>query len=239
VTPDREAAAAEAVDPSIRATLPAGAVIALALGGLLLMGMLATLIAVLVSLEGTRSEIRTTRAHLTNVDQRVERVTGQLSPLAAGVAPLTTPQARRDLKATTRALPEAVAQLPSALRALRALTDAALMHGRLPRALDGADGFFSALQQPGAASQATCDARLRRRAPIVAGQIGCLLRTAANARTLLSSQRRLTGRSVRVQLDNLGLTRQVVQLMSQSLAVQRETLAHVRAVDRKLPGPTG
>jgi hypothetical protein len=202
--------------------------VVLGFGGLVLVGMLAVLIAVLVSLEGTRSEIRTTRMHLSDVDQRVQRVTDAVTPLTDAIRPLSTPRRQRKLKATARTLTRAIERIPAlardgadgvqiakyiasqiqrsglatALPDLQALAHAGLTDDRFARALTGATTFFD---------------------------------TFPEVRTVLRSQRRLTSRSVRIQLKTLGQTRQVVALFAQSLAIQREILDHTRSIDRKIP----
>lgn len=245
----------------MRLALPPLGFVALALAGLVLAAMLATLVAVLVSLEGTRSELRTTRSNLVALDSRVQRVQRQVDPVLAAAKPLDAAQVARTAGSLTRAakrvpgladdategvrLADAIAgqlgrsNLGTVLPAVGDLAMTALAGDRLARGLDGIDAVVGGLREPGAGTQATCDRRLRSRPPIASGQVGCLLRTVVNVRTLIASQRRLTARSIRVQLDTLSLTRQTTRLLTDSLTIQRELLSRVAAIDRKLPGPTG
>jgi hypothetical protein len=209
-----------------------------ALAALLLVAMLATLIAVLVSLESTRSEIRTTRAGVVDTDQRLQRASRQLQPLLGG-------EARRRIGSTAGALGHALDQLPEAARRARQGVDAAtflastLDEAQLPRALTSlrtlADAALTAAR-PGVHSLDACDASLRRRPPGASGQLGCLLRTVPNIRALLRSQRRLNRKSTTTQLRQLSLMQRTYELLAQSLAIQRETLEHARSIDRKTGG---
>jgi hypothetical protein len=84
------------LSPAVRA----GAVVL----ALLLVGMLAVLIGVLISLESTRSEIRTTRAGVLAADHRSARLKHELDPLLDAAAPLAGDGAQRALgHAATRA----------------------------------------------------------------------------------------------------------------------------------------
>jgi hypothetical protein len=234
----------------VHVALPRSARIAVALAALLLVGMLATLVAVLISLEGTRSEIRTTRIGVVDTDARLRRVTDQLSPVLGAVAPLASQSSERAVRSTGRSVATAAGRVPALSDDARRAADAAgyigqtLQDARLPPTLGALRGlasdaapalpslarFLSALDAPGPRSLAACEARLRVRAPADAGQIGCLLRFVPSIRRLLVTQTTLNARSVRTQRSTLATLRE-------SLAVQRETLTHVRSIDDKTLGP--
>ena len=207
-----------------------------AFAGLVLVGMLAVLIAVLFSLEATRSEIRTTRATMVEAELRFQRVTQQLDPLLGDGG-----QAR--LARRGRELSDAVGELPGLAQDARAGLDAALV---VAGELDGAElggtltavrSALSGLSAPPAGSMKACDDRLRRGSPTAPGQAGCLLRSVPNIRSLLRSQRRLNRISTITQKRQLSITQRTYELLAESLAVQRETLERARSIDRKTGGP--
>ena len=229
---------------------PTGIRVVVALAGLLLLGLLGVLIAVFFSLEATRSEMRHTQR---DVQTRVTSVDSGLQPLLGALEPLTSTARTRKLKAGVRNAQGAIATIPgiagdtseavrlvalisSQLRGAelpqltRSLTD-----GRLKTTLDDVHRLVGGLEDAKVHSQAICDRRLRGRAAIADGQLACAMRTLANMRFLLSSQRRLTRRSLEVQIKGVNLTRQVTRLLSDSLAIQREILGHVRSLDSKIP----
>lgn len=181
--------------------------VAVGLAAVVLVGMLAVLIAVLVSLEGTRSEIRTTRAGVVAADQRFQRVAEQLEPLLAATAPLAGDGARRRLRGTTVKLADSVEQLP-------ALAD------RAKQGVEAATFIATTLDRSG----------LRK--TFLAVRDGL-----SRIRALLGSQRALTHVSTRTQLSQLSITRRTFALLSESLAIQREILERTRSLDRKTGGP--
>ena len=242
-------------------SLPFSARVAVGLAGVLFLAILAVLIAVLVSLEGTRSEIRTTRMGVTEAEQRLERVTDRVQPLLDAAVPLTQGSSRRDLRDAGRALSEAAGEVPAlaadarrgvgaaafiaqtlqgadlagSLGAVRFLADAAVPATR--ELFPAATRLLAELDRGGERSLVACDARLRTRAPSARGQIACLLRTVPNIRVLLSSQRRLNRRSLATQRDTRAITRRVHALFVESLAIQREILRRTRSLDNKTGGP--
>lgn len=226
-------------------TLTPAARAGVALAGLLIVGMLAVLVSVLISLESTRSEIRTTRAGVVDADQRLQRASRNLRPLLDAVQPLTGGDTRRRVRHTTTALAAAVDRLPEVARRAGEGIDAAtfiastLDRAGLEQALSSVRSLADATRtaaQPGARSLDACDASLRSRPPGARGQIGCLLRTVPNIRALLRSQRRLNRKSTRTQVTQLSVTQRTFQLISESLAIQRELLEHARSLDRKTGG---
>jgi hypothetical protein len=158
-------------DNQVRVAVPLVAKIGVALLGLVLLAVLGVLIAVLSSLEATRSELRTTRMGVVAVDQRVERVTGQLDPLLAATEPLTQRPARKRLRRAGSQVSTALDNLPEltiraregvdaavylaqdvqdadlggTLRAVRALADAGLAGDRLTRLLDAGQTVLAGL----------------------------------------------------------------------------------------------
>lgn len=245
---------------AVRLTATSGQRAVVVLAGLLLIALVVGIALVLVSLERTRADVRTTRADVTDVTDRVQRLDGQLAPLLTSVGALTTaaggPKLRtglRDAGTAVSALPGLARDAETGLDALGLVTDAvgrsdlatvlpavaaALARAQRPgsglaRGLDGATRLPAGLRDPDVPSQATCDRRLLTRAGI--DQLGCVLRTLPNARRLLSDQRRITSRSLRVQLATATVTRRTEALLVQSLGVQRELLVVARSLDRKLP----
>lgn len=102
-----------------------GARLTAALGALGVVGILALLGAVLISLEGTRSEIRTTRERAEEAEARFERVTGKVEPLLEAVQPLATASAGRELRRTTREVAKAAGEVPALADTARDATDTA------------------------------------------------------------------------------------------------------------------
>lgn len=231
------------------------------LAGALLLGILVVLVAVLVSLEGTRSEIRTTRMDVSEAEQRFQRVNEQLQPLLNVVAPLTSESSQRNLRGTGRSLAEAADEVPAlasdarrglgaaifiaqtlqaadlggSLSAVRSLADAAVPAAQ--NIVPAAARLLADLDRRPTRSLAICDQRLAGRPPSTSGQIGCLLRIVPNIRGLLSSQRSITRKSLATQHDTLSVTRRINALFVESLAIQRELLERTRSLDRKTGGP--
>ena len=242
-------------------SLPFSARVAVGLAAVLFLAILAVLIAVLVSLEGTRSEIRTTRMGVTEAEQRFERVTDRVQPLLDAAAPLTEESSQRDLRRAGRTISEAAGEVPAlasdarrgvgaaifiaqilnaadlgtTLGAVRSFADAAVPAART--LVPAADRLLAELDRGGSRSLAACDDRLRTRVPSARGQIGCLLRTVPNVRGLLRSQRRINRESLGTQRDTRLITRRIQTLFAESLAIQREILERARSIDRKLPPP--
>jgi hypothetical protein len=234
----------------IHVALPRSARIGVALAALLLLGMLGTLVAVLISLEGTRSEIRTTRMGVLDTDAHLRRVTDQLSPVLGAVAPLTSPSSKRTVRRTGRSLLGAADRVPAIGDDARRAADAAgyigqtLQDAQLAPTLSSLRGlandahpalpslarFLSSLDAVGPRSLAACGTRLQERAPAQPGQLGCALRFVPDIRALLVDLRRLNARSTRIQASTLAVLRR-------SLAIQQETLTHVRSIDDKTLGP--
>ena len=234
----------------IHVALPRSARIGVALAALLLLGMLGTLIAVLISLEGTRSEIRTTRMGVLDTDVRLRHVTDQLSPVLSAVAPLTSESSTRTVRQTGRSLVTAANQVPALSDDAHRAADAAgyigqtLQGAQLAPTLSSLRGLasdahpalpslarlLSSLDAPGPQSLAACEQRLRVRAPAQPGQLGCALRFVPDIRALLVDLRRLNTTSTRIQASTLATLRT-------SLAIQQETLTHVRSIDEKTLGP--
>ena len=232
-----------------------------ALGALLLVGVLAVLIAVLVSLEGSRSEIRTTRLGVTQAEERSERLAEQVRPLLEAAAPLVTDASQRELRRTGRDLSEAAgqvsplaedarrgvgvatfiaqvlhgAELGPSLGAVRSLADAALP--ATLRLVPAAAGLSAELDRTASSSTASCDRQLRSAAPSARGQVACLIRTAPDIRALLRSQRDINARTLATQTDTLSYTRRIHALFVQSVAIQREVLARTKSLDDKTGGP--
>jgi hypothetical protein len=234
----------------IHVALPRSARIGLALAALLLLGMLGTLVAVLVSLEGTRSEIRTTRMGVVDTDAHLRRVTDQLSPVLSAVAPLTSASSTSAVRRTGRSLGTAADRVPGIGDDARRAADAAgyvgqtLQDARLAPTLSSLRGLASdahpalpslarllaGLDAPGPRSLRACGSDLRLRAPARPGQLGCALRFVPAIHALLLDLRRLNATSTRLQASTLATLRA-------SLAVQQETLTHVRSIDDKTLGP--
>ena len=61
----------------------------------------------------SKFNIQTTRAHLIDVDRRVQRVDSQLRPVLTGVAPLISTPSRRALRAGLKRSVRAVDRLPA------------------------------------------------------------------------------------------------------------------------------
>ena len=231
-------------------SIPVSGRIAVAFAGLLLLGVLAVLIAVLVSLEGTRSEIRTTRMGVTAAEQRFERVTERLQPLLDATAPLADESSRADLREAGRSLSEAAGDVPAladdARRGVGAATfiaqtlQAADLGGSLTGVrwlTDSATRLLADLDQDGRRSLTACDRQLQTGAPSDSGQVACLLRVVPNIRALLRAQRRLNRTSVKTQRGTLSLNRRIHALLAESLSIQREILERTRSLDRKTGGP--
>jgi len=235
------------------------------LGAVVLVGMLGVLIAVLVSLEGTRSEIRTTRMGVTQAEQRFERVTKQVQPLLDATKPLLSEVGGSDseLRKTGRGVARAAKEVPALARdarrgleaatflaqtvgdadlgrtlsSVRVLAEAATANGDLSRLISGADRLVAGLAVGGRQSLATCDARLRDRPASAPGQASCLLRVVPNLRSLLRSLRRLNRLSAMTQLTQLSVTRRTDERFAESILIQRQLLDRVRSIDRKTVGP--
>ena len=195
----------------IHVALPRSAWIAAGLAALLLLGMLGTLVAVLISLEGTRSEIRTTRRGVLDTDVHLRRVTNQLSPVLSAVAPLTSTSSTRTVRRTGRSLVAAAARVPAIGDDAHRAADAAgyigqtLQDAQLAptltavrglasdghQALPGLSRLIAALDAPGPQSLTACTTRLRVGAPAQPGQLGCALRFAPDIRSLLVDLRGL------------------------------------------------
>jgi hypothetical protein len=208
-------------EPVVLVVSPAARV-GVVLGALLLVGMLATLIAVLVSLEGTRSEIRTTRAGVVAADGRLARVTRGLEPLLAATAPLGGRGARRRLRRTTGTLADSVDQLPALAERAGEGVDAATF---IATTLDRSD-----LRRSLSSLRALADAGL-------AGDgFARLLRAFPDVPALLRSQRRILQISTSTQREQLAVSKRTLGVLTESLAIQRETLEHARSLDRKTGG---
>jgi hypothetical protein len=230
------------------------------LAGGLLLAMLAVLIAVLASLEGTRSELRTTRIGVTQAEKRSARLAEQVQPLLETAKPLSSKSAQDELRRTGRAVAGAAGAVPPlaedarrgvgiatfiaqtlhaadlqpSLSAVRALTDTALPAFQEVR--PALVGLLAELDRPGSQSLAECDRRLAARPLSANGQVGCLLRTVPNIRQLLRSQRDLNARSLVTQRRTLTHTQQINQLLDESLVIQREILVRIRSLDTKTGG---
>jgi hypothetical protein len=237
VSPAESRSAATTRDDRVAVKLPPAAPLAFIAAGVLLLAILAVLVAVLVSLEGSRSEIRTTRMQVSSADARVQRITTSLVPLLEAVKPLTTTSSRRRLGSDRGVLTQAAGRVPGladdtqsvlgttssiaqvlstsdlgrTLGGVRALTDATLSDGRLGHVLTGADRVLGAI-----------DTR-------------ALSQGLPALRTLPDIRRRLQT----LQAQGLHTNRradQTLAVLQESLAVQRETLVHARSLDRKV-GP--
>ncbi len=226
------------------------------LGGLLLFGVLAVLVAVLLSLEGTRDEVASTRAKLEQTDARVQRLSSGFGPVLDAVMPIVSKASRREVRRTARQLTDATGRIPALagdvdstvgiVGAIAREVEAGNLRGSLSAVRDlagtlvpageRASSFLSGLDVPGARSVSACDERLKTRAPARAGQIGCLLRLMPNIRGVLKAQRRLLRRSLDVQTATRDGTGDVLALLRDSLAVQRELLVHIRSLDAKTGG---
>ncbi|HEX5910534.1 MAG TPA: hypothetical protein VFY44_08565 [Thermoleophilaceae bacterium] len=230
------------------------------LAGGLLLAMLAVLVAVLASLEGTRSELRTTRVGVTKAEQRSARLGEQVQPLLRAVEPLSAGGAQEELRRTGRAVSGAAGAVPPlaedvhrgvgiatfiaqtlhsadlqpALAAVRSLTDTTVP--AVDELRPALVALFAELDRPGARSLAECDRRLDARPLSAAGQVGCLLRTVPNVRGLLRDQRDLNARSLATQRSTLAHTRQIDQSFQESLVIQREILVRIRSLDKKTGG---
>ena len=228
-------------------SLPSSGRIAVGLAAVLFLAILAVLIAVLVSLEGTRSEIRTTRMGVTDAEQRFQRVTDRVQPLLDAAAPLTEESSQRDLRRAGRTISEAAGEVPALANDARRGVGAAVFIAQILNAADlgtatrtlvpALTRLLAELDRGGSRSLATCDDRLRTRAPSARGQIGCLLRTVPNVRGLLRSTRRINRESLGTQRDTRLITRRIQRLFAESLTIQREILERARSIDRKLPPP--
>ena len=201
----------------IHLALPRSARIAVALAALLLLGMLATLVAVLISLEGTRSEIRTTRMGVLDTDVHLRRVTAQLSPVLSAVAPLTSTASTRTVRRTGRSLVAAAVRVP-------AIGDDAR------RAADAAGYIGQSLQDAQLAPTLTAVRVLASDGHQVLPSLPRMLSSVPDIRSLMVDLRRLNTTSTRLQATTLATLRE-------SLAIQRETLTHVRSLDDKTLGP--
>jgi hypothetical protein len=137
---------------------------------------------------------------------------------AAGRVPAIGDDAHRAADATGyigQTLQEA--QLAPTLSAVRGLASDG--HQALP----SLTRLLGALDAPGPQSLTACATRLRVGAPAQPGQLGCALRFVPDIRALLVDVRRLNATTLAT--------------LRQSLAVQRETLTHVRSLDEKTLGP--
>lgn len=224
---------------------------------------MAGIVLLLLSLESTRGELRDTHGEVTDVTARVQRLDRELNPLLSTVATLTGAVRRPQLRAGVRSAATAVGTLPGlaqdttdGLQALSLITDAigrsdlatvlpqvaaSLRRAQDPdselaRALEGGTRLLAGLRTTRIPSQAVCDQRLLHRPGI--DLLDCVLRTLPNARKLLSDQRRLTARSIRIQTSTENLVRQGVGLLTESLGIQREILGHARSLDTKVPEAT-
>src|SRR4051794_3974144 len=184
--------------------------------------MLATLIAVLVSLEGTRSEIRTTRAGVVAADRRLARVTRGLEPVLAATRPLAAAGARRRLRKTTGTLADSVDQLP-------ALAE---------RARDGMDAvtFIAATLDRSDLRRSLSSLRVLADTALAGDRFARLLETFPEVPALLRAQRRLLRASVSTQQGQLSVLERAFAVLSESLTIQRETLDHARSLDQKTGG---
>lgn len=233
----------------VKLSLPPSAKALAGLAGLVLVGMLATLVAVLVSLEGTRSEIRTTRMGVTEAESRFQRVTERLSPVLEAAAPLTEGATQDRLARTGRSVTRAAGAVPALATDARRGVEAATFVATVLRGAElgpalrvlrstatGAARALDALDVRGARSQIACDRRLRDLPPSAPGQVGCLLRTVPNVRSLLRSQRRLNRITATTQVEQLSVSRRQLALLEQSLAIQGDIRARVESIDRRTGG---
>jgi hypothetical protein len=220
-------------------SLPTSARVAAGLAGVLLVGMLVVLIAVLASLEGTRSELRTTRAAVTDADQRARRASDVLRPYLEAAAPLTEKSSQRRLRRVGRTLTAAAGAVPPLAEDAHNGVGAAVFIAQVlqGRFVPAAERLFAELNRNDRRSLASCDKSLRSRAPSAAGQIDCLLRVVPNVRGLLESQRELNRASLTTQRDTLARTRRIHKLFIRSLAIQRQLLKETQSINRKLPPP--
>lgn len=220
-------------------SLPTSARVVVGLAGALLLGMLVVLIAVLFSLEGTRSELRTTRAAVTDADHRARRASEALRPFLAAAAPLTEKSSRRRLSRAGRTLTDAADAVPPLAQDVRGGVGAAVFIAQTlqGRFVPAAERLFAELNRNDRRSLSSCDESLRTRAPSAAGQVGCLLRVVPNVRGLLRSQRALNRASLTTQRDTLSRIRRINNLFIQSLAIQRQLLEETQSINRKLPPP--
>ena len=199
-------------------SIPRSARIAAALGGILLLGILAVLVAVLVSLEGSRSEIRTTRVGVTEAERRSQRLAERLRPLIDATLPLTEKSSQRDLRRAGAAISDAAGSVP-------ALADDA-------RRGVGAAAFIAETLQGSDLGHSLAALRL-----LTDTAVPALRDLAPSAVRLLKSQRDINSESLATQRATLELTERIQALFVESLAVQRETLGRVRSLDRKTGGP--
>jgi hypothetical protein len=93
-------------------SIPRSAQVAAALGGVLLLGILAVLVAVLVSLESSRSEIRTTRVGVIQAEERSERLARRLQPFLDATVPLTEKSSQKSLRRAGRSIVDAAGSVP-------------------------------------------------------------------------------------------------------------------------------
>lgn len=234
--------------------------IVLAIAGLLLLGILAVLVAVLVSLESTRTEIQVTRGVVTAAENRVQTLSDGPSPLLEATAPLAGAGAQADVRRALRRAAGAIGIIPglsedvtrgvSAAAGLAGEVQAAGLVETLATARRLADVATPAVQDLGARASALlasldatggsireCSQRLRTLAPSQPGQVACVLRFVPNLRALVRRVRTVLDSSLSTQRGTRRLTRSTLARLEESLGVQREILVHVRSLDQKTGGP--
>lgn len=237
-------------------TFSTAAKVVAGLGGLLLVAILLVLTFVLLSLEGTRDEITSTRAELEQTDRRVQRLGNGFAPVLDAVKPIVSRASKRQVRRTAGRVAGATAEIPVLADDVRStvgivsaiagqveggdlagsLTAVRGLAGTLVPAGRQASALLAALDVPGSRSLTVCEDRLKLRAPSQPGQIGCLLRLVPNFRALLDAQRRILTRSRRIQDRTRSLTRANLEALRESLAIQRQILVHVRSLDTKSGG---
>lgn len=213
----------------VEIALPISARVAAALGATLLIGMLTVLVAVLVSLEGTRSEIRTTRIGVVEAEQRFQRVTQQLSPLLSAVAPLTDEPAQRTLRSTGRKVAVAAGEVPAIADSAKKGADAATY---LASTVGDAQLASSLTALRTLADAATGGDRLVE----VLDSAARVLTSADGALQMLPAIRRLIAKVTRLLQTSARTQASTLSVLQHSAAIQREILSHVKSLDDKTLG---
>jgi hypothetical protein len=247
----------------VAVALPLSAKIAVGVAGLALVGILVVLIAVLASLEGTRSEIRTTRMGVNEAEQRFQRITAQLEPLLAAVEPLADGTSQRDLARTGRSLTRAADKVPGLADDARRGLDAAVFIASTLRSADieGALGAVRSATEaivrdvlPAASvllddldlseARSSLLAELDTRGALSVKTCDTRLRdlppsASGQLGCLLRTvpNMRLLLRTQRSILRSSDLTqKRIATMLAESLAIQRGIREHVRSLDQKTGG---
>jgi hypothetical protein len=209
------------------AVSPRGLALVGALAGLLLVGMLAVLVAVLASLEGTRSELRTTRKGVIAAERRSAHLDRQIQPLLQTTGALTSAPNQRRLRQTGQQLSAAAGQVPPlADDAHRGVDIAGFIAGTL-RAADLGSATVAVRTLADAAVPAA-----RQLLPVT----DHLLPSIETVQDLLRAQLDANRKTLSTQRLTLGHTQRIEALFDQSLTIQREILERTRSLDRKTGG---